>query len=254
MNIITEFTDFILASNQDGSNKAGSYLLALGSVDKIIRAGLMPGFEDVSIYDIENLKDLEKIRRYLLDVGQTPGNKLLKAVPNAPSHLLNRFCSAAINQLLAFRKNEAVDELALRKYRQADTPRKAAEAISEAKISSRTFRKCVLDNYDNACCLTGLDVRETLKAAIIDPSARGHELSPDNALCLSATYAEAFKAHLITFDEKSRLVLSKALKDHTTTAIFDATFKAYENTQMRPARHFQPNERYMVEHRNLLVS
>ena len=100
--------------------------------------------------------------------------------------------------------------------------------------------------------LLALDIRETLKAAIIVPGAKN--LSPDNALCLSATYAEAFKAHLITFDEKFKLVLSKSLKEHTTTAIFDATFKTFENTRIRPAARFQPNERYLAEHRELLVA
>lgn len=77
--------------------------------------------------------------------------------------------------------------------------------------------------------------------------------SPDNALCLSATYADAFDAHLITFDEKFQLVLSPMLKEHTTSAIFNSTFRTYEGTHIRPAVKFQPSARLMARHRELLA-
>ena len=119
MNVESEFQDFILQTNKDGSNKARSYLLALKSVTTLLRGGFLPEFDIGDIYDV--------------------------------------------------------------------------------------------------------------------------------------TDVEAFKAHLITFDEKLRLVLSKSLREHTTSNIFNAVFKQYENTRIRSALHFPPAEKFLARHRELLA-
>ena len=164
MNIENEFADFIMQTNKDGSNKARSYLLALKSVNTLLRGGFLPEFDIGNIYDVTDIATLNRLGKHIHKEGRDP------------------------------------------------------------------------------------------QTSLIDPDAgEKAKLQPDNALCLSATYAEAFKAHLITFDEKLRLVLSKSLREHTTTSIFDSVFKQYENSRIRTARHFPPAEKFLARHRELLA-
>ena len=94
----------------------------------------------------------------------------------------------------------------------------------------------------------------TLRACRIVAEDKKEAFSPDNALCLSATYAAAFKEHLISFDEDNRMILSPALKDHATSEIFHHTFKTYEGARMRPAMRFQPSAKLLAIHRERLAS
>ena len=112
MNIENEFADFIMQTNKDGSNKARSYLLALKSVNTLLRGGFLPEFDIGNIYDVTDVATLNRLGKHIHKEGRDP------------------------------------------------------------------------------------------QASLIDPDAgEKAKLQPDNALCLSATYAEAFKAHLITFLE-----------------------------------------------------
>jgi len=253
MNVESEFADFITETNKDGSNKARSYLLALKTINELLRGGYLPDVQIADIYRDANPTELAKLRQILLHERNKPDSPLSKAAPT-PSHVHGGFGASAIRALLEFVENEQADADALKTCETTASPIKVAKTIAKTRVSQRTFRKLVLDNFGNACCLTGLDIRETLKAAIISPDERGtRNLQPDNALCLSATYAEAFSAHLITFDEKMRLVLSNSLRDRTSSSIFQDIFRKFEGTRMRPAHTFAPSPRYLEEHRELLV-
>ena len=257
MNVESEFQDFILQTNKDGSNKARSYLLALKSVNTLLRGGFLPEFDIGDIYDVTDVEALNRLGRHIHKEGRDPSSRIHTA-PIPKSHVNGAtggtFCGSAVLALAKFLQNELEDAATLAQCSAAKTPREAADAISASHVTKRMFRKVVLDNYGNACCLTNLDIRETLQASTIDPDAGERaKFQPDNALCLSATYAEAFKAHLITFDEKLRLVLSKSLREHTTSNIFNAVFKQYENTRIRSALHFPPAEKFLARHRELLA-
>ena len=257
MNIENEFADFIMQTNKDGSNKARSYLLALKSVNTLLRGGFLPEFDIGNIYDVTDIATLNRLGKHIHNEGRAPFSRIHTA-PIPKSHVNGAtggtFSGSAVLALAKFLQNEFDDATTLAQCSTAKTPREAADAISASHITKRMFRKVVLENYGNACCLTNLDIRETLQASLIDPDAgEKAKLQPDNALCLSATYAEAFKAHLITFDEKLRLVLSKSLREHTTTNIFNAVFKQYENTRIRSALHFPPAEKFLARHRELLA-
>lgn len=186
---------------------------------------------------------------------------MLKAnVP--PSYLKNHFCTAALHSLIGFRLALAREAEILDRLVRGESPARIEQAFEsslteaefflESKVSPaskrgteelehlyrvqnlRTFRRIVLQNFNNACCVSGLDIVDTLRACpiVLDKST----YSPENALCLATTYAAAFRHHLITFDEDMRLVLSASLSDHATGDAFRYTFKAYEGQRMLPAR------------------
>ena len=80
-----------------------------------------------------------------------------------------------------------------------------------------------------------------------------NRLNPENGLCLSATYHEAFDAHLITFDEYYRLVVSKSIKDHYTSAAVKSYFTKREGKRIIMPIKFLPSQALLAKHREMLA-
>lgn len=280
MNVKQQFSDYITESNTPGSNKADSYIRAIGYANTMLR-DFGGQFQNVGdIFSIDSIDQLKALHTYLLaEAAKGANSQLLKAnVP--PSYLKGNFCSAALRSLIGYRLAMARDAEILGILAQGETPALIEKAFEnplpepefflEGKVkpesergaeelerlrrfqNRRTFRRLVLQNFNDACCVSGLDVVDTLRACPIVPDK--DNLSPENALCLAATYAAAFKNHLITFDEDMRLVLSPTLSEHATGDAFRHTFKAYEGQRMLPARYIQPSDAMMRVHRECLVA
>lgn len=280
MNVKRQFSDYITGSNVPGSNKADSYIRAIGYANTMLK-GFGGQFQNVGdIFSIDSVDQLKVLHKFLLgETAKGDSSQLLKAdVP--PSYLKGNFCTAALRSLIGYRLAMARDaeildilaqgEASARIEKAFENPLPEPEFFLEGKVkpesergaeelerlrcfqNRRTFRRLVLQNFNNACCVSGLDVADTLRACPIVPDK--DNLSPENALCLAATYAAAFKNHLITFDEDMRLVLSSSLTDHATSDAFRHTFKAYEGQRILPARFIQPSKTLMQMHRELLVA
>ena len=72
------------------------------------------------------------------------------------------------------------------------------------------------------------------RASHISEWAEGeaNRLNPENGLCLSATYDAAFDRHLISFDKRYRLIVSKTIKGHYTDAAAKSCFINLEGQKM----------------------
>ena len=283
MNVLSDFTTFINETNTPGSNKAGSYVRALKYLNVMLRE-CSPDWEDLGdIFEVDSIATLKKLHRLALDEGVKGEASIFAQADVPPSYLKNRFCAGALRALIGYRL--ALEQDAEMENRLANTtdPLVVAKTIEQAPLpepkfflegnvnpqskegkaalsrnlevrNRRFFTKLVLSNFDNACCLTGLDVPATLRACLIVSEDKRKAFSPDNALCLSATYAAAFKEHLISFDEDNRMILSPALREHATSEIFHHTFKTYEGAHMRTALRFQPSAKLLAQHRERLAS
>ena len=72
------------------------------------------------------------------------------------------------------------------------------------------------------------------RASHISEWAEGeaNRLNPENGLCLSATYDAAFDRHLISFDKRYRLIVSKTIKGHYTDTAAKSCFINLEGQKM----------------------
>ena len=279
MNILSDFRDFIYETNTPGSNKAGSYVRALKYLNVMLRE-CSPEWKDLGdVFEVDSIDTLKKLHRLALDEGVKGEASIFAQADVPPSYLKNRFCAGALRALIGYRLALAQDAEMADTLAGATDPSVVAKTIEQTPLpepeffldgnvnpkskegkdalnrnlavrNRRFFTRLVLSNFDNACCLTGLDVPATLRACLIVSEDRKKAFSPDNALCLSATYAAAFKEHLISFDEDNRMILSPALRDE----IFHHTFKTYEGARMRPAMRFQPSAKLLAIHRERLAS
>ncbi len=283
MNILTDFTEFINETNTPGSNKAGSYVRALRYLNVMLRE-CSPQWKDIGdVFEIDSIDTLKKLHRFALDEGLKGEDSILAQANVPPSYLKNRFCAGALRALIGYRLALDQDAALADSLASTTDPLVVANTIAQTPLpepefflegnvnpkskegkaaisrnlairNRRLFTKLVLSNFDNACCLTGLDVSATLRSCLIVPENQSKTFSPDNALCLSATYAAAFNEHLISFDEDNRMILSPSLRDHATSEIFHHTFKTYEGAHMRPAQKFQPSAKLLAIHRERLAS
>ncbi len=283
MNVLAAFTDFVNETNTPGSNKAGSYVRALKYLNVMLRDH-SPQWKDLGdVFSVDSIETLKRLHKFTLAEAQKGSASELAKADVPPSYLEGRFCAGALRALIGYRISVAQDDEISEALSASTEPSAVAKTFATTPLAEpefflegnikptssegksaidrrialrnqRIFTKLVLSNYSNACCLTGLDVPATLRACRIIAEDQKNAFSPDNAICLSATYAAAFNEHLISFDEDNRMILSPCLKDHATTEIFHHTFKTYEGAHMRSALRFPPSAEFLAHHRERLAS
>ena len=127
--------------------------------------------------------------------------------------------------------------------------------MTRTRLGQSYFRRMVLANYGGKCCVTGLNVPQTLRASHIVAWAedKKNRMNPENGLCLSATYDAAFDKHLISFDEDYRMIVSKDIKEYYTNEATKEYFNNFEGKQINLPLRFMPSKKLLEKHRNLMV-
>ncbi|HIL68604.1 MAG TPA: HNH endonuclease [Verrucomicrobia bacterium] len=109
----------------------------------------------------------------------------------------------------------------------------------------------MLKIYQHRCCITGLDIPEVNRASHIIGWAENEKsrMDPRNGLCLSATYDAAFDCNLISFDENYKLILSKELKQYSSSESVSEHFLKREGQMIQLPIRYRPLQDYMELHR-----
>jgi len=278
------FTDFIFATNADGSGKAASYVRALDMLGPILTAHYPRPIINGSMWHEFSLADLQALHKWICAEMRKGKASTVLADFVSPSYWEKNFCSAAVRAYSEFMAAEQFENGIVAKVATETTGRKVAKkaegliarttkgdlekyltltkkdgkeklAAVKVRVNQDIFRKMVLANFGGKCCVTGLDIPAVLQASHIsswDKDA-ANRLNPENGLCLSATYHEAFDAHLISFDEKYRLVVSKSIKDHYTSAAAKSYFTDREGQKIIMPVKFLPSQVLLEKHRTLLA-
>ncbi|MEQ9874125.1 HNH endonuclease [Pectobacterium brasiliense] len=120
----------------------------------------------------------------------------------------------------------------------------------KTRIGQQLFRKRVLSNYGERCCVTGLEEPALLVASHIQPwkTAAEYRLDPSNGLCLSNLHDKAFDMGLISFNDSLEMLLSPRIKK-LKSAISDVTFAQYEGKQIHVPDTYPPNLSQIAFHR-----
>ena len=130
-----------------------------------------------------------------------------------------------------------------------------AESMVERRIGQGFFRRVVLANYSEECCITGISEPRLLVASHIIPwniNVKNRH-NPENGLLLSGTFDRAFDSGLISVDASRNIRISKNLIDceNIATKEFFAPFK---NKKIRDANRFSPNPEFLDWHfKNVFV-
>lgn len=119
------------------------------------------------------------------------------------------------------------------------------------RIRQSFFRRSVLSNYDNKCCISGLDIPELLIASHIvswkkDEKAR---IDPQNGLLLSALHDKAFDLGIITITPDYKVRISKRAYKSKADFLRPSLFE-FEGKEINLLSKFLPKEDYLHWHNN----
>ena len=282
MSMRKEYLTYVNKHNLMGSNKASSYVRALDLLGPILTEYSRAFSKYSNVWDIHEIALIDRLYEYIIEQ-QKLGDAGIFDSTYLPSYWRSGFYSAALGsykRFLILRIHEAhlweiyntspVDPLLLSK-KLAEQSLTSIEALVtdngcvdfstkqgkerlrkiKARVNQGFFRKMMLREYDNQCCVTELNIPEVLRASHIVAWAEDeiNRLNPANGLCLSATYDAAFDRFLISFDEDYRLILSPSLKEYCTNTAFQEHFKKREGQRMTLPKQYAPDQALMNKHR-----
>lgn len=269
------FEDYVFAVYNSKNGTAKSYITAIRIVDQMFEYCDVFGLNGQSIATIDDPHLLTRIvdfvcsQQSLFKKGED--SIFRNIAPNQVSYPGKGFCSAAVKQLMNYYRQDVVERKAnsivqnlttgtmvskeLRVLFKMDKEGKDVEVKKRERIGQDYFRKMVLLNYDNKCCITGINVPQLLIASHIVAWAddKSNRMNPENGLCLSATYDAAFDKHLITFDENYRMVVSRDIKDYFSNEVVKEYFGNFEGKKIKLPIRFMPSQKMLSKHRELFV-
>jgi putative restriction endonuclease len=124
----------------------------------------------------------------------------------------------------------------------------------EQRVGQGFFRRAVLANFNNSCCITGISEPKILIASHISPWGTDVENrhNPRNGLCFSATFDRAFDAHLMTVTPELRVRFSPKLLNSKNRETFKY-FEEYEGISLRNPTHITPDPMFLAMHNSKVI-
>jgi putative restriction endonuclease len=123
------------------------------------------------------------------------------------------------------------------------------QAMTAQRVGQSFFRRAVIANYNEACCITGIADPRLLVASHIKPwgmdSQNRH--NPANGFLLSATFDKAFDRGLLTIDPDGQIMISKQLSAHRNPETRDF-FSKYDGKPTRRPSRFDPDPALLEWH------
>lgn len=125
----------------------------------------------------------------------------------------------------------------------------AKQALISIRLGQRFFRRAVLANFEDRCCITGIAEPRLLIASHIKPWGADVEnrQNPANGFLFSATFDKAFDRGLITITANYRVRVSRQLLDHSSEETRE-WFSPYEGVAIRRGIRFDPDPAFLKWH------
>lgn len=143
-----------------------------------------------------------------------------------------------------------------------DIQGKEKERLVKSRVNQSIFRKIVLSNYNNRCCITCIQIPELLVASHISPWShdKQNQLNPKNGLSLNTLHDRAFDQHLISITEDLKIIISPKFKKYADVLSVKQNFIDYDGQSIIAPQKFDPgpsflkiyNERFWAK--NSLIS
>jgi putative restriction endonuclease len=123
------------------------------------------------------------------------------------------------------------------------------------RVNQSQFRRIVLSNFNNQCCITGIGLLELIVASHIAPWSidKGNRLSPQNGLALNALHDKAFDRHLITVTEDLKIKVSPKFYKHKDVLSIKQNFIDYDGKSLIAPKKFYPDVEFLRMHNDKFV-
>ena len=153
--------------------------------------------------------------------------------------------------LLAQKKNTTIEQLnPIEPSEPENTFGREAIRQVVVRLDQTAFRKMVLSNFDDKCCITGINQTELLIASHILPWSMdaGNRLNPRNGLALNTLHDKAFDRGLITVTEDLKIKVSSVLLNSSDIQSIKENFIAYDGKSLIEPKKFFPDVTFLRIH------
>jgi putative restriction endonuclease len=108
-------------------------------------------------------------------------------------------------------------------------------SLRTSRVRASAFRREILANYANRCCITGVALQELLEASHIQPYINENSNHPQNGLCLRVDLHCLFDAGLIALDDNFNVILSRKLSNTPYKVFAGKQIKLPRDCLVQPA-------------------
>lgn len=132
---------------------------------------------------------------------------------------------------------------------------KEIERLVKVRVNQAIFRKIVLSNFNDQCCITGIKTRELLVASHILPWSedKSNQLNPKNGLALNALHDKAFDRYLITITEDLKIKISSTFYKQQHVLSIKQNFIDHDGKQIIIPKKFDPNLNFLKYHNDRFI-
>lgn len=143
--------------------------------------------------------------------------------------------------------------IAARQNKRDELPVAGEKPVSRREVNQDFFRRAVLASYQNACCITGLNISELLTASRIksvgDESER---INPANGLCLNALHGRAFDLGFITVTPDYKIHVATDISETYDNAAVEKFFRTYDGQPITCPEKFSPLKSFLEYHNDVV--
>jgi putative restriction endonuclease len=154
-------------------------------------------------------------------------------------------------KLLAEKKHTTIEKVyALDLENLPPVEGKERERMVMMRVNQSQFRRIVLTNFNNKCCITGIGMTELIVASHIVPWSKdkGNRLSPQNGLALNTLHDKAFDRHLITITEDLKIKISSKFYKHKDVLSIKQNFIDFDGESLLMPKKFFPDVAFLKMH------
>jgi putative restriction endonuclease len=154
-------------------------------------------------------------------------------------------------RLLAKKKHTTIEQLNnIDLDNLKDVEGKERERMVRVRVNQSLFRKIVLTNFNNKCCITGIDIPELIVASHILPWSKdkGNRLNPKNGLALNTLHDKAFDCGLITVTQDLKIKISSRFYRAKDVLSIQENFIAYDGKPLIEPTKFSPGRDFLKIH------
>ena len=122
----------------------------------------------------------------------------------------------------------------------------------QVRVKQSVFRKKVLSNFENACCVSGISESELIVASHIIPWSHRIEtrLDPANGLLLFSSYDKLFDQGYITFNNNLKIIITS--KTPNFSGELQILLKSIENKNAVNPKKYPIKSEYLEYHRDVI--
>jgi putative restriction endonuclease len=133
---------------------------------------------------------------------------------------------------------------------------KEKQRLVSVRVNQSLFRKIVLSNFNDQCCITGISQKELIIASHILPWSKdkNNRLNPKNGLALNTLHDKAFDCGLLTITQDLKIKISPIFHKEAHIRSIQQNFIAFEGKELIEPTKFYPDPEFLRIHNDTFKS